>query len=68
MIFEYHSRKLGETLRFSMPDNGGYVRLEGRQICEGGGFMDNTVISTPNNFERDCRKWARIYVSEQPKE
>jgi hypothetical protein len=50
---------------FWAPDNGGYVRLEGKnapgtvgqQICRGGGFSGSTISCTPDNFRAVCRKW-----------
>ena len=61
------SRKLDQNLTFFMPDDGGYVRLEGehthgalgRQICDGGDFKGSTISSTPGSFAQDCRRWYR---------
>lgn len=46
-------------LLFTMPDAGGYVRLNGRQICEGGGFMGVTVVAGPGGLCRAARRWWR---------
>lgn len=52
-------------LEFWVRDEGGYVRLEeganhgtlGKQICEGGGFMGNTLSATPETLGKVVRRW-----------
>ena len=75
--FTIHSRKLDQDFTFycnfdeKEPYYSAYVHLEenGRtgtcapQICYGGGFLGNTLSSTPASFERDCRTWYRQYMA-----
>lgn len=64
------SRKTGQTFNFWMPLDGGYIRLEsegssgtlGKQICQGGGFMGNTLSATPETFEKTCRTWYKAHM------
>ena len=67
MQLTINSRKLKREFRFVMGDTGGYIRLsvggDYRQICRGGGFMGSTIMSTPEDFERDCRRWYRTHVA-----
>jgi len=76
--FTIHSRKLNRDFVFnceldeSRPYRSSYVRLEEKgktgtlapQICYGGGFLGETVTSTPATFERDCRTWYRQYMAD----
>lgn len=61
---------------FWMPENGGYIYLEskghegttGRQICDGGGFMGNTLSGCNRaHFEYVCRLWYRQFIRETVK-
>ena len=77
--FTIHSRKLNRNFTFSAniddskPRDSKYVRIEedgktgtlAPQICYGGGFMGNTVSSTPETFERDCRTWYSQYMASE---
>lgn len=73
MRYTIKSRNEG-LFEFWAPSNGGYVRLEsdgrpgtlGRQICDGGGFMGNTLSCSnrPSDFEAVCKKWYRQYRRE----
>lgn len=56
MDMTINSKKHGEQ-NFTMRDDGGYVRCNGKQICETGGFMGSTISSTPAAFAKDCRNW-----------
>jgi len=47
---------MGE-LNFAMRDEGGYIRVNGRQICSSGKLLGSTITSTPEHFESDCKKW-----------
>ena len=42
---------------FTMNDNGGYIRCNGKQICKGGGYMGSTISGSPEGFELTCKKW-----------
>jgi len=58
-------RRDGELFEFSMPDNGGYIRMQTsggyRQICEGGGFFGATIQGSPRDFKTICRRWYRAF-------
>lgn len=69
------TRDIGE-LEFWCKDGGGYVFLEsdgkpgslGKQICDGGGFMGNTLsadektlASVARTWNRQRREWERKY-------
>lgn len=68
MRFTMKTRDYG-TLEFFAPRNGGYVRLEsdgkpgtlGQQICNGGGFLGNTISCGPTeeSLSRVARAWQR---------
>lgn len=60
MTFEINSRIYG-LQTFTAPEEGGYVRLNGEQICEGGGYLGTSVIAGAGekNLEREARKWWR---------
>ena len=67
-----NSKVLGKNLSFWMRDAGGYVYLEdkgpgttGSQICQGGGFMGNTLSATSDSFEKICRSWYRSHIRNQ---
>lgn len=70
--FTIKSRIHGEQT-FWMQDGGGYIRLEygnktgtlAQQICYGGSYSGNTIKSTPEQFENDCRKWWRQYLENE---
>ena len=55
------------AMEFWVNDDGGYVRLElsgrpgtlGKQICEGGGFMGNTLSANEANLAQVARRWNR---------
>ena len=71
MELTINNRKIGE-ITFYMRSSGGYVYADlngkpgtmGRQICESGSLMGNTIISTGSGFEKTCRNWLRKYVSD----
>lgn len=70
--FTINTRTNG-SMEFFVPDNGGYVRLEspsqsgtqGRQICEGGGFMGSTIMADEKTLEAKARRWYRTYRAAQ---
>jgi hypothetical protein len=54
-------------LEFSVPNEGGYVKLDGSQICYGGGFFGETISCTPSDLPKVARKWnaqRRRYLKE----
>ena len=74
MYMRIKPRKLGEKFTFYMPNNGGHIHVEieetahrtpVRQICHGGGFLGDTISSTPESFATACRAWYRSYVRRQ---
>jgi len=66
------SKKLNRTFEFWAPSNGGYITLEegenvgclGKQICEGGEFLGETLYSTANEntFKKICRSWYKALL------
>jgi hypothetical protein len=61
-------------MTFHVSDAGGYVRLEGdgihhgldgRQICDGGGFYGQTVMSNPGHLQAAARRWYRSFRKAQ---
>lgn len=60
MEFKINSRNFG-LQTFTAPTEGGYVYLNGEQICEGGRYRGNTVVCGPGkeNLEHEARKWWR---------
>ena len=67
MFMTISSKSLNQFFAFGMTSNGHlYVSIDGRdarQCCErgqiGGGW---TVMTTPETFERDARRWYRAHV------
>jgi len=60
--FTINSRNQG-LQTFTVSNDGGYVRLNGKQICEGGRTAGGTVsISNPSNLETVARKWWAAYL------
>lgn len=62
-----HSKKKKRDFVFICGDDGGYVRLkmpdgEYAQICEKGAHTGVTLLATPKNFERICKKWYRDFM------
>lgn len=55
-IFTINSRKFGEQ-EFTVSSAGGYVRLNGHQICRGGLYLGSTLSCTPEQLEKVARKW-----------
>lgn len=68
MEFKINSKAHGE-INFVMDDKGGYVtvwhpaRKDRVQICKGGDFYGSTICATPENFERECRKWHKARLA-----
>lgn len=75
--FTIKSRKLNRTLTFNCAADAedpkhkyGYIWVDlngqpgclGRQICEGGCLMGNTLMATEETFEQVCRNWYRAYI------
>jgi hypothetical protein len=61
-------------MTFHVSDTGGSVRLEGdgihhrlygRQICDGGGFYGQKVMSDPDHLEAAARRWYRSFRTAQ---
>lgn len=71
MKLTINNRKIGKVT-FFMSSGGGYVYADlngkpgamGRQICERGSLMGNTIISTESGFKKTCRNWLGKYVSD----
>lgn len=75
MKFTMNSRSLGHPVTFSRPGKS-YVYLDdsysqckpgmlGRQICEGGCFMGDTITFYGDDqaaFETLCRKWFAKFI------
>ena len=67
MFMTISSKTLNQYFAFGMTPNGHlYVSISGseaRQCCErgqiGGGW---TVLTTPETFEQDARRWYRAHV------
>ena len=70
--FTIKTRTNGD-MKFFVPDNGGYVRLEsgsnhgtfGRQICSSGSFSGNTLTASVASLESVARGWYRAYRASQ---
>lgn len=56
--FTINSRKHGEQV-FSVRGDGeiGYVRVNGRQICDGGCFSGSTIMCRESSLEKTARAW-----------
>jgi hypothetical protein len=59
--FIINSRLHGEQV-FHVCDSGGYVRLNGKQICHGGRLLGSTVIANEVTLERISRNWWASYL------
>jgi hypothetical protein len=63
--YTINSRKFGEQI-FTAPDNGGYVRVNGKQICSGGSMIGSTVIVSHSDYLEDvAKKWWKQYLKNQ---
>ena len=67
--FTINTRKHGE-IKFVARDNGGYVRVygnkwDGKQPCEGGGFMGSTLMADERTLEAKSRKWWKAFLASQ---
>lgn len=53
----------GETFEFFVADSGGYVTLNGSQICHGGKSLGNTIScdGSIESLKSVARKWYRAY-------
>jgi len=58
MVYRMRTKD-GQELTFRAPDGGGYVTLDGDQICEGGGFTGATLTCRPGGLATAARKWRR---------
>lgn len=76
MNITINSKKYG-TSEFYMPDEGGYIRILGKdvygdeyltQICERGGFRGRTLTASPKNLRRVCYDWMRTRASREERE
>lgn len=76
-IFTINSRKHGEQT-FTVNTFGGYVRLNDRQICDGGKFTGSTIsihltkaqkddvcYSISDQLESIAKKWWKSYLKHQ---
>jgi len=61
-----NAKNLNRQLVFTMTANYLWVSINGReprQACERGQINGGvTIMTTPENFERDVRRWYRAYV------
>jgi hypothetical protein len=63
--YTINSRKFGKQI-FTAPSNGGYVRVNGSQICAGGHMIGSTVrISAAGNLEAVAKNWWKQYLRNQ---
>jgi len=60
--FTLNSRKHGPQV-FTVPNSGGYVRLNDKQICEGGHMLGGTVrIKSADSLEAVARSWWKAFL------
>ena len=67
MFMTINSKALNEYLAFGMTQGGHlYVSINGspaRQCCERGQINGGwTVMTTPETFERDARRWYKAHL------
>lgn len=62
MELKIKSRKFNKEFNFRMPSSGGYITVNGRQICHGGCYGGVTITADPFNFEEKCREWYRDHM------
>jgi hypothetical protein len=71
MKLTINSRVAGREFVFWMGHRGGGIFLEngsmigytGRSCCHGGSFSGRQMEASPENFERECRRWYRCYIA-----
>lgn len=58
---EINSRELG-TCVFTVATDGGYVRLNGEQVCEGGRVRGgSTLYASGSTLKRVATAWVKAY-------
>ena len=62
--FKLRSRLHGYQI-FTVPDDGGYVRRNGTQICTGGKFLGSTITANEKSLETTARKWWADFLKNQ---
>lgn len=59
--YTINSRLHGKQ-EFTVSSNGGYVRLNGKQICYGGRSLGVTLTATGASLEATAKKWWAAYL------
>jgi hypothetical protein len=62
--FSIKTRNHGEKI-FTCLSDGGYVRLNGQQICQKGKLFGNTVFANATTLEKTARAWWRAYLAHE---
>ena len=64
--FTIHSKNHGDQV-FSVRGDGqpGYVRVNGRQICDVGYFSGSTIMARDSHLEKVARAWWRAFLRNQ---
>jgi len=62
--FTINSRKHGKQT-FTVNDNGGYVRCNGKQTCKGGRMTGETLTANEKTLESTSKKWWAAYLKNQ---
>lgn len=63
-----HSKTHG-AVKFVVRDEGiGYVRVysdkwDGKQPCEGGGFMGSTLMASAESLDKTARRWWKGFLA-----
>jgi len=59
----YTPANVGEVVRGD--GQPGYVRVNGRQICDGGCFSGSTIMARDSHLEKVARAWWRAFLRNQ---
>lgn len=62
--FTLNSRNHG-IQKFEVVNNGGYVRVNGEQICKDGWFRGTTIMGNAETLEKIARRWWNQYLRNQ---
>ena len=62
--FTINSRKFGAQV-FTCQSSRSYVRCNGKQICDGGKLLGNTISATEKTLEHIAKKWWKQYLKNQ---
>jgi hypothetical protein len=63
-VVTINSREHGEQV-FRAPSAGGYVSLNDKQVCEGGGFRGATLTCGADDLPTAARRWWKQYLASQ---